>query len=78
MAQTVEIRNVKFTDAAKDYGYNADDCEQSAPDRKRNLTMKYGQEQRKIVQRRLKVERWLDEELNKLYGITVCYYSLCI
>ncbi|KAF6034839.1 hypothetical protein EB796_006855 [Bugula neritina] len=38
-------------------------------DRKKFLTMKYGQKEIKLIQRRLKVEFWMDEELNKLYDI---------
>jgi len=40
-------------------------------DRKKFLTMKYGQKEIKLIQRRLKVEFWMDEELNKLYDIDV-------
>lgn len=51
------------------------DVESSRPlkhdERKRYLTMKYGQHQIKLIQKRLKVEFWLDAELRKLYDITV-------
>lgn len=40
-------------------------------ERTKYLTMKYGQQQIRLIQKRLKVEFWMDEQLNKLYEITV-------
>jgi len=70
MAQAVErmCPAVKFAD---DCDYNQQSEHEKTAEKKRNLTMKYGQEQRNIVKRRLRLEHWVDAELNKLYGITV-------
>ncbi|KAF6024205.1 hypothetical protein EB796_017488 [Bugula neritina] len=69
MAQAVErmCPAVKFAD---DCDYNQQSEHEKTAEKKRNLTMKYGQEQRNIVKRRLRLEHWVDAELNKLYGIT--------
>lgn len=72
MSETVEIcrSSVKFSDE----GENCYDCQpldERSQEKKRNLTMKYGQKQRQLVQKRLRVEYWLDSELTKLYGIVV-------
>lgn len=48
---------------------NQDD--QQTEEQKKYLTMKYGQSQIRLIQRRLKVEFWVDAELNRLYGIAV-------
>jgi len=66
MSNTVAIneKEVKFNDA-EEIDYSARTLE-----KKRNLTMKYGQEQRNLIRKRLRVENWLDAELHRLYGIT--------
>lgn len=43
-------------------------------ERTKFLTMKYGQQQIKLIQKRLKVEFWMDEQLNKLYEISVSHF----
>lgn len=76
MSNTVAIneKEVKFNDA-EEIDYSARTLE-----KKRNLTMKYGQEQRNLIRKRLRVENWLDAELHRLYGITVSFliYSLLL
>ena len=46
-------------------------------ERRKFLTMKYGQQQIKLIQKRLKVEFWMDEQLNKLYEISVSFNWHC-
>ena len=44
------------------------------------LTMKYGQQEIKLIQKRLKIEFWMDAQLKKLYQVDVScsgsYYYL--
>ena len=43
-------------------------------ERKKFLTMKYGQHQLKLIQKRLKVEFWLDIELRDMFEIEVSFH----
>ena len=74
MSEAVEVRRstVTFNDGDESSCYGCQPIGEAAQEKKRNLTMKYGQKQRQTVQKRLKVEYWLDSELQRLYGIVVC------
>lgn len=63
---TASEKAVKFHDT-EELDYSSRTLE-----KKRNLTMKYGQEQRNLIRKRMRVENWLDMELHRLYDINVC------
>ena len=63
------MAGVKFTKDSM--SPNSEGKNSQENERRKFLTMKYGQQQIKLIQKRLKVEFWMDEQLNKLYEISV-------
>lgn len=74
MTSAVEVihRDVSFEESS-----DPECSSERTQEKKRNLTMKYGQAQRILIRKRLRVETWLDGELNRLYEITVSRYYRC-
>ena len=73
------MAGVKFTKDSM--SPNSEGKNSQENERRKFLTMKYGQQQIKLIQKRLKVEFWMDEQLNKLYEISVSpnwYYSFTV
>ncbi|XP_067942441.1 protein phosphatase 1 regulatory subunit 14B-like [Watersipora subatra] len=71
MSEAVEIchsTSVKFADEA-DGSLDCSCNSERETEKKRNLTMKYGLKQRHMVQKRIRVEDWIDSQLKVLYGI---------
>ena len=73
------MAGVKFTKDSM--SPNSEGKNSQENERRKFLTMKYGQQQIKLIQKRLKVEFWMDEQLNKLYEISVSpnwHYSFTV
>lgn len=78
MTDAMNIRHsaVTFNDGEDNSYCGCQQLNESAKEKKRNLTMKYGQKQRDIVRKRITVENWLDSELQRLYEVNVSILSI--
>lgn len=65
-----ELEREEETVACSNVSFNEETDDEKNAERKKFLTMKYGQHQLRLVQKRLRVEFWIDAELMLLYNIT--------
>lgn len=67
---------VKFTDNNANSATTEDPSVNQNEQRTKFLTMKYGQNEIKLIQKRLKIEFWMDAELKQLFEVDVSWVIL--